>query len=668
MANNNIGDEKAPRRKVLKSIGAAGIGATMGVGSVSGAVADSDSAMSMSGIDRVTNVDNADRTVVLEATGDSVTYEFAVTGLLSPTDAPSDVVKRGTAAGTLEQGSHEFAFTGEFVAFQVDGDATVTVDGDRFEYERFPHNTIEIIASEWVDYEIAASGAVEFDDGDGEKLGDRQLSGTITDGSHTIRYAGEITAFELDGDATIRRNGTQVELENVLPSTLPGEVAISTTGPTEQSYEMIVDREASLITDNANVDDIEYGRVSGTATRDETVFRYAGPLLSLEHPDAGRIEIDYEEHHVTVTSTSESGAHVLFRATDGLKSQGSESIRVAQNERETIEYNGELEEIVLGPATGEQNALEVSLSPTKHLEQARKSKRLQTAVRFERKSVFDTLTETVDEYGRVRRDAHGLLVVSTDYALETVPNRTVVGFELADLDRGDRGMATIGTEEGSLIEAAVTYEWLTTDGFTEQIQVDELSTETAQGTLTSSTAPVETSGTTFETDVFRDLHSRVDDPDGDEPTEIPEFVFENSEPPVVQPDFLRSTAEYVGGLAYDTYVTVQDTASDYINDNRIQRVWDIRITGLDTLDHVYESGILEEATDGEISNCSSCVFMARVIWDVGLCGYTSRAVCTALNLTVAGGVACHVLVSAICNAPVDLDGAEYACDDVADFC
>jgi hypothetical protein len=149
-----------------------------------------------------------ERTVQIEASG-VARYRVGVTGLLTAEDGPQSALADGVAREVIADETRTLRFTGEFTEFSIRGDATVRVDGEPFDVEAFPHNTLEIDPNGTVTYDVSASGAVSLDEGAADQPNARTATAR-TSSTHVLSYAGELTHIEVDGDATIRRNGSRV--------------------------------------------------------------------------------------------------------------------------------------------------------------------------------------------------------------------------------------------------------------------------------------------------------------------------------------------------------------------------------------------------------------------------------------------------------------------------
>lgn len=425
------------RRDVLKSIGAAGV---LGLGA-SGAASALREADDVRQVGDVRTDVTPDRTVRVEASG-RAEYTLAVTGLLSATNAPSTAVGGGTASAALTDGVHEFAFSGEFTELSVNGDAQVFVDGEPFDVETFPHNTLEIVPDGRASYDVSASGAVVVEQGTADQPNARTATGEAARRT-VLSYAGELTYVDVDGDATLRRNGSTVGVDDVLPSTLPHEF----TAVARSSGAYVIDVSQAVETAD--------GTVVGEPTEltGRTTARYAGSVSAVEHPSGARIELNSGRNEVVFRAPDDGGAQFAVETERGLV--------VAHEAYDVVEFSLSAGETATATPFGDLTRvaiddLEMQFETGAH-SAATESAKLQTAAELERTDAYRRLADVAA--GRVRHDAAGIAVqelVSADRSVAT----TSVEYRLAEPRRGDRGILSIERTNRGVENAAARYEHL----------------------------------------------------------------------------------------------------------------------------------------------------------------------------------------------------------------
>jgi hypothetical protein len=454
-----MADQSGTRRDVLKSIGVAGAGGAAGLSATGGATALED-ADAINQLGDVRTDSSPGRTVRIDASG-SVQYAFAVTGVVSADGAPAAAVGAGEVSARTDSGTHTFKFSGEFTEFTLDGDAEVSVDGERFDVAAFPQNTLEIVPDGQVSYDVSASGAVVVDEGQADQPNRRTASADAT-ARHVLSYSGELTYLEIDGDATLRRNGTRVTVDDALPSTLPNEF----TAAARSSEEYTLDVTQKITTaDGTRVDVGESGQFT-----EGTTGRYGGRLQRIEHPSGASIEFDHADSTVVCHAPSGTSATFTVRTDRGLihhddnEAYDAVNLSASDGETATATWFGDVTKIAIDDLT-------VRFKPDTHPE-ANVSARLQTAAVAERTTAYRRLTEIAD--GRVRHDAAGIAAGQLFQA--DSGNNVVTEFRLANLERADRGIMSVRKSDAGVQSAKIRYEQLA-DGDPTSVEVVGLPTD-----------------------------------------------------------------------------------------------------------------------------------------------------------------------------------------------
>ena len=183
-----------------------------------------------------------------------VTYQFSVSGDLKPGEKAEngEVHNSASAEGTMgpTSGTDDFYFTGEITGFELQGDAVVYLDGDQVDPSKLAAGTDgsgetgqgengtdgDSSSPEGENYLRVTKDAQGVSDGrvqyqfqvsDSLRSGAKAESGEVTDatsakgsmgptsGTDDFYFTGEITSFELQGDAVVYLNGEQID-----PSTI----------------------------------------------------------------------------------------------------------------------------------------------------------------------------------------------------------------------------------------------------------------------------------------------------------------------------------------------------------------------------------------------------------------------------------------------------------------
>ncbi|WP_240145680.1 hypothetical protein [Halococcus salsus] len=128
-----------------------------------------------------------------------------------------DTISGSTAIGDgIENGVDSYVFSGELEAFQIHGDAIVMLNGETIDPDEYPSNVISIIGNGDFDYRLSVNGAIAKSTANGGSINDEDtISGStatgngIKNGVDSYVYFGDLEALNINGAATVMRNGRQ---------------------------------------------------------------------------------------------------------------------------------------------------------------------------------------------------------------------------------------------------------------------------------------------------------------------------------------------------------------------------------------------------------------------------------------------------------------------------
>lgn len=163
---------------------------------------------------------NEPRTLELEGSGSNAEYTFAVDGKVEPNEDLSSFeltadtfVGENWASGSVGDSVDKFRFTGSVTSFSASDSLTVRVDGKEVDPKTLgkgndQKHTLTIDASKSKDpapYTLSVNGSLEKgEDADGDdSVSGSDAQGTVKDCRDSFRFSGQITDFDVDGDATI---------------------------------------------------------------------------------------------------------------------------------------------------------------------------------------------------------------------------------------------------------------------------------------------------------------------------------------------------------------------------------------------------------------------------------------------------------------------------------
>ncbi|WP_195156022.1 right-handed parallel beta-helix repeat-containing protein [Halococcus agarilyticus] len=164
-----------------------------------------------------------DDTFTIEA-APGTEYEFGVTDELKKTAAanatvdPNDTIEGTTASGQVGEGGRDsYAFAGEITRLVLDGGANLYYNGESVDPAKYLANTVTIESESHAEYEIETSDGIAKSAAMGAADPNDTVEGTTASGQvgeggrDSFAYPGEIANLAIDGDATVYRNGDEVE-------------------------------------------------------------------------------------------------------------------------------------------------------------------------------------------------------------------------------------------------------------------------------------------------------------------------------------------------------------------------------------------------------------------------------------------------------------------------
>jgi hypothetical protein len=224
----------------------------------------------------------------IEGSGSEANYEFTVSGDVEKSTANgasinrNDEISGSTVTGEVIDGSDSYAFSDELIDIQVDGDATVYRNGEQIQLLSNVL-TIEGSGSE-ATYEFTVSGDVEKSTANGasinrnDEISGSTVTGEVIDKADSYTFSGELTDIQVDGDATVYRNGEQLQLlSNIL--TIEGSGS-------EANYEFTVSGDVEKSTANgASInrnDEISGSTVTGEVIDGSDSYGFSGEITRFD--------------------------------------------------------------------------------------------------------------------------------------------------------------------------------------------------------------------------------------------------------------------------------------------------------------------------------------------------------------------------------------------------
>ncbi|WP_435076099.1 glycosyl hydrolase [Halococcus sp. AFM35] len=165
--------------------------------------------------------------LTIEGTGMRATYEFAVTGKLEKSTAnganvnTGDEIAGSSASGVVGISADSYSFFGTLTDIEVDGEANVSLNGERLDTTPTFDHTLTIASNGGrFSYRFAVSGDLAKSDANGATIDDNDdVSGRMATGQgggggrDSYSFAGELLDLDLDGDATVTLDGEEIDAD-----------------------------------------------------------------------------------------------------------------------------------------------------------------------------------------------------------------------------------------------------------------------------------------------------------------------------------------------------------------------------------------------------------------------------------------------------------------------
>ncbi len=165
------------------------------------------------------NGESQTHTLEIEGGDSKADYTLAVDGDIEPNEDLSSFqctvdtfVGENWASGSVDGSLDKFLFTGSVTSFTTDGDLTVRVDGSEVDPKTLGENnkqhTLIIDGSEsngTTKYALSVNGSIEKGDlaESNDTVSGSTARGTVAGKRDSFQFSGQITEFDVDGDASI---------------------------------------------------------------------------------------------------------------------------------------------------------------------------------------------------------------------------------------------------------------------------------------------------------------------------------------------------------------------------------------------------------------------------------------------------------------------------------
>ncbi len=240
-----------------------------------------------------------DHVLSIEGTDERFSYTFSVSGDLEKSTAngatidDNDTISDNTATGQGGNGGIDsYAFSGSLESFALDGEANVTLDGEPAHVGQRSDHVLSIEGTdERFSYTFSVSGDLEKSTANGATIDDND---TITDyaatgqggdgGIDSYVFSGELTSFDLDGEANITLDGEPAHVGQRPDHYLRIKGSGSTT-----NYSFRVDsnlQKSGVRAGTSGEDQISTQSASGTVDDGADAYTFDGDLVTFDFDGA----------------------------------------------------------------------------------------------------------------------------------------------------------------------------------------------------------------------------------------------------------------------------------------------------------------------------------------------------------------------------------------------
>ncbi|EMA43083.1 hypothetical protein C449_13932 [Halococcus saccharolyticus DSM 5350] len=245
------------------------------------------------------------RSLSIESNGGRFSYQFTVSDELGKSTArgatidSNDTIIESTATGQGGGGGTDsYGFSGEILAFELSGDASVYLDGERVNPSSISGNRLTIEgAGSRADYTVAAGGALEKSTANGASINDgddqwgSSVSGFVVGGRDSYAFSGGIAALQVDDSATVYRNGQRIEPDQYPDSVLTIEGHGSGTPYSVAANDILKKTTANDASINAKDDKIGTA-ASGFVIAGRDSYALSGGIKSLDIDGDAHVFLD----------------------------------------------------------------------------------------------------------------------------------------------------------------------------------------------------------------------------------------------------------------------------------------------------------------------------------------------------------------------------------------
>ncbi len=219
-------------------------------------------------------------TLSIDGDGSYTAYRVSVSGTLRGVGLSSeDSITGSTATGAVGGGRDSYAFSGEITEFDMDGDATLLLDGEEIDPIQVLPQTLTIDGNGgYTSYAFTVSGDLN---GVGltseDSITGSTATGAVGGGRDSYGFSGDVTDFDLDGDATVYLDGEVATGTPFLTNTL----TVEGTG-SYASYSFTVSGDIEPEEGLSGEDRISESSATGAIRAGRDSYSFSGEVIALD--------------------------------------------------------------------------------------------------------------------------------------------------------------------------------------------------------------------------------------------------------------------------------------------------------------------------------------------------------------------------------------------------
>lgn len=262
-------------------------------------------AVSIAGIGQAAGADTEEHDLLIQGLGERAGYSFVVSGNLEKNSYSgadiddTDVITNNGASGTVENGGDAYTFTGDLLAFDLNGEAQVSLGAHGARVGNRPDYLLEIEGfgthtpySFSVDDNLQKSAAGDATISDSDTIVEQSAHGAVGSGTDAYTFDGSLHAFDFDpsGEINVLINGRPAQVGKRSDHLLVIEGFGSPTRYSFTTSTFPFDSDAQGATIDSQDVETTNG-ASGVVGRGKDAYTYKGRLRAFDFDRSGELRV-----------------------------------------------------------------------------------------------------------------------------------------------------------------------------------------------------------------------------------------------------------------------------------------------------------------------------------------------------------------------------------------